>query len=108
MNETATTETTASVQNAQAADTATATASATGTAAAVTTATVTIPATQSRWKSWTMWASVAGALWVIFNAVGLPAKLGFSADTYNTILNAAGTILIALGIVNNPTSSTNL
>jgi len=66
------------------------------------------PAAQSRWRSWTLWASVAGALWVVFSALGLPAKLGFDANTYNAVLNAVGTLLVALGIVNNPTDPAKL
>lgn len=70
--------------------------------------TVTVPAVQPKWKSWTMWVSIAGAFWLILNSFGIPQKLGFTADTYNTVFNAIGIILIALGIVNNPTSTTTL
>lgn len=62
------------------------------------------PATQPRWKSWTMWLSVIGALWVIASAFGLPAKLGITDDNFKTVVNSIGTILVALGIVNNPSN----
>lgn len=60
--------------------------------------------TQNRFKSWALWVSVAGAVWIILSAFGLPQQWGITSDLWNTILNAVGTILIALGIVNNPTS----
>ena len=63
---------------------------------------------QSRWRSWPMWAGIAGAAWVLLSAVGIPQKFGLTNDTYNTVFNAAGTILILLGVVNNPTDSQHI
>jgi|GEM_PF-488241 len=80
----------------------------------VTTVTPEIPATvttaikQNRFKSWALWVSVAGAIWLIGSAFGLPAKIGISNDAFSVILNAIGTILVGFGIVNNPTDSTNI
>ena len=65
-------------------------------------------ANQSRWKSWTMWLGIFGALWVLATATGLTAKIGITSDTYNTVIGAVGTILTLLGIVNNPTDSSKL
>ena len=61
--------------------------------------------TQSRFKSWAMWSGIAGAVWLIFSAIGVPEKIGLTNESFNTILNAIGTILTLLGIVNNPTDS---
>jgi len=58
---------------------------------------------QNRFKSWALWVSVAGALWVIASAFGLTEKIGIKEETFKTILDAIGTILIGFGIVNNPT-----
>ena len=58
---------------------------------------------QPRWRSWAMWVSVAGALWTIASTLGLPEKIGITEGTFKTILDAVGVILIAFGIVNNPT-----
>lgn len=59
---------------------------------------------QPRWKSWAMWVSVAGAVWTILNAFGLPQKWGIAETTFKTVLDALGVILIAFGICNNPTT----
>lgn len=65
-------------------------------------------ATQNRFKSWALWAGIAGAVWLILSALGVPEKTGMTNDTFNTIVNAVGTILTLLGIVNNPTDSKNI
>ena len=57
---------------------------------------------QNRFKSWALWLSVAGALWVIASAFGLPQRAGLTEEKFQTVLNAIGTILIAFGICNNP------
>ena len=62
---------------------------------------------QNRFKSWALWLSVAGAVWVILSAFGLTEKLGITSETWNTVLNAVGSILIAFGVLNNPTDKTN-
>lgn len=58
---------------------------------------------QNRFRSWAMWVSVAGAVWVIASAFGLTDRLGITESTFRTVLDAAGTILTAFGILNNPT-----
>ena len=63
---------------------------------------------QNRFKSWALWVSVIGAVWVILTAFGLPQTWGISDSTFSSVLNAVGTILIAFGIVNNPTDRNNL
>ncbi len=63
--------------------------------------------TQNRFKSWALWVSVAGALWVIASAFELPERVGITESTFTKILDAVGTILIAFGICNNPTDSEN-
>lgn len=63
---------------------------------------------QSRWKSWALWVSIAGAVWTILSALGYPEKWGISESTFKTILDAVGVILIGFGIVNNPTSANTL
>lgn len=60
---------------------------------------------QNRLKSWALWLSVAGAVWVIASSFGLPEKIGLTHETWATVLDAIGSILIAFGIVNNPTDS---
>lgn len=57
-----------------------------------------------RFRSWATWVAVAGALWMLFSAFGLPQKWGLTNDTWNAVLNAIGVLLTAFGIVNNPTN----
>lgn len=62
---------------------------------------------QNRFKSWALWLSVAGAIWVILSAFGLPQKWGIEEGTFKVVLDAIGTILIGFGICNNPTDKEN-
>lgn len=55
-----------------------------------------------RLKSWATWVSVAGAVWILLSAFGLPEKWGMTEDTFNGSLNAVGALLVAFGILNNP------
>lgn len=63
---------------------------------------------QNRFRSWAMWTSVAGALWLIASAFGLTEQLGIEESTFKTVLDAVGVILTAFGIVNNPTNPEGL
>ena len=62
----------------------------------------------NRFKSWALWLSVAGALWTIANAFGLTQKIGIDEGTFKTVLDAVGVVLIAFGIVNNPTDAKHM
>ena len=62
----------------------------------------------NRFKSWALWLSVAGALWTIANAFGLTQKIGIDEGTFKTVLDAVGVVLLAFGIVNNPTDAKHL
>ena len=62
---------------------------------------------QNRFKSWALWLSVIGAVWVILSAFGLPQKWGLSEGVFKTVVDAIGTILIGFGILNNPTDKEN-
>lgn len=64
--------------------------------------------TQNRFRSWALWVSVAGALWTILSAFGVTEAIGISETTYTQVLNAVGAILIAFGIVNNPTNKSGI
>ena len=57
----------------------------------------------SRFRSWATWVAVAGAVWVLLSAFGVPEKLGITSDGWNGALNALGALLTVFGIVNNPT-----
>ena len=62
---------------------------------------------QPRWKSWAVWVSFFGALWVIAEAFGLPERWGIQESTFRTVLDAVGSILIGFGVLNNPTDRAN-
>lgn len=61
---------------------------------------------RERLKSWAVWVSVLGALGVILNATGVFELIGLDSMQFDIIVNAVGTILIAFGILNNPTNKT--
>lgn len=63
---------------------------------------------QNRFKSWALWVSIAGALWLILSTLGVTEKLGIEESTFRTVLDAVGAILTAFGIVNNPTNKEGL
>lgn len=63
---------------------------------------------QNRFKSWALWVSVAGALWTILTAFGVTEAIGITETAFTQVLDAVGAILIAFGIVNNPTDKSNL
>ena len=59
---------------------------------------------QNRFKSWALWVSVAGLLFILLTEV-----IGLQIDTgiWNKVLDAVGVVLIGFGIMNNPTSKTS-
>lgn len=62
---------------------------------------------QARWRSWAVWVSVLGAVWTILNALGITQKIGLEETTFKMVVDAVGVILIAFGILNNPTNKAN-
>ena len=62
---------------------------------------------RERLKSPAVWAAVFGALAVILNAFGVFDKLGIDSAEFDAIVNSVGSVLIAFGILNNPTDRTN-
>ena len=60
---------------------------------------------QNRFKSWAVWCSAIGAVWIILSALGLPEKWGITNETFTTILDAVGVILTGFGILNDPTNA---
>lgn len=63
---------------------------------------------QNRFKSWALWVSVFGALWTIMSAFGITEAIGLTESNFTTLLDAVGAVLIAFGIVNNPTDPAHL
>lgn len=61
---------------------------------------------KERLKSWAVWLSVLGAVGVILNATGVFEMIGIDSSAWDIIVNAVGSVLIAFGILNNPTDKT--
>ena len=62
---------------------------------------------RERLKSPAVWAAILGALTVVLNAFGLFEKAGIDSTEFDAIVNSVGSILIAFGILNNPTDPAN-
>ncbi len=62
---------------------------------------------RERLKSPAVWAAVCGAVAVILNAFGVFDHLGIDSTEFDAIINSIGSVLIAFGILNNPTDRTN-
>lgn len=56
-----------------------------------------------RLRSWATWVSVLGAVGIILRATGVLEKWGLTAEGWNAVITAAGSILVAFGILNDPT-----
>ena len=59
---------------------------------------------QSRWKSWALWTSIAA---LIVFCVKEFAGIDIS-ETVNQFLNLLLPVLVAFGVINNPTSKNTL
>ena len=60
-------------------------------------------ALKDRLRSKVLWASLVGALMDLFTALGLWDKIGVTSVRVQAVIAAIGTILVAFGILNNPT-----
>ena len=62
---------------------------------------------QNRFKSVALWASVVGAIWTILSAFGVTEEFGITNEAWNSVFNGIGGLLVAFGILNNPTDSSH-
>lgn len=58
---------------------------------------------KERLKSWPVWLAVLGAVGIIGNSLGLFEKIGIDFSEWDIIVNAIGGVLVAFGVLNNPT-----
>jgi len=58
---------------------------------------------KGRLHSKVLWAAIAGLVVAVFSAFGLWDKLGITSEAFNGIMTAAGAVLAAFGVFNNPT-----
>jgi uncharacterized membrane protein len=63
--------------------------------------------TQSRWRSPVVWMSIAALLAFILKSFGVFSSFGFTEDTFKEFFGLLCGVLIAFGILNNPTDKQN-
>lgn len=63
---------------------------------------------QNRLKSWALWVSLFGALWIILSTFGVTEVLGVDQSGWKQVFDAIGSILVIFGVVNNPTKKDTL
>lgn len=61
-------------------------------------------AMKGRLRSWALWVSVLGALGIILDNLGVFDRLGLDGERWTVLVNAVGGILVAFGILNDPTN----
>jgi len=67
--------------------------------------TLKVVATQSRWKSSILWASIIAQVLVILQLTGAFAKIGLDAGFIGNVVAAVLQLLVTVGVLNNPTSA---
>jgi uncharacterized membrane protein len=67
-----------------------------------------VTTTQSRWKSYVMWAAVVSQIVVIVGLVGGWDAIGITSDTFQGVATAILEMLTLFGIINSPTNKTSL
>ncbi len=60
---------------------------------------------QSRWKSKVVWASILATALTLLGNLGLYEALGIEKEPLQHIIDAALTMLVAFGVLNNPTDA---
>ncbi len=63
---------------------------------------------QNRFKSKVVWLTIISLVILLGSNYGLWDKIGMTSETFQTAANLVLSVLVALGIVNNPTDSENL
>ena len=62
---------------------------------------------QSRWSSRAAWAALLGLLGVILGNYGLYDSLGITNQTWQILVDGLLGVLVAIGVLNNPTDPNN-
>jgi uncharacterized membrane protein len=63
--------------------------------------------TQSRWKSYVLWAAIVAQVIVIADVVGLWSLVGIEKSVFSTVVAAVLQMLVIVGVINNPTDKEN-
>ena len=64
--------------------------------------------TQSRWSSKIVWTTMIALVVLIGGNYGLWDYIGMTSEVFQQAANLVLTVLVAVGIVNNPTTSASL
>jgi uncharacterized membrane protein len=67
-----------------------------------------VTTTQSRWKSYVMWAAVISQIVAIVGLVGGWDAIGITSDIFQGVATAILEMLTLFGVINNPTNKTSL
>lgn len=60
---------------------------------------------QNRWKSKVTWAGIAATLLIFFGQVGLYEAVGVTQEWAQTVIDLVLSLLVAFGVLNNPTDA---
>ena len=61
--------------------------------------------TQSRWKSKVVWASILATILTLLGNLGLYEAVGITQAPLQHVVDAVLALLVAFGVLNNPTDS---
>jgi uncharacterized membrane protein len=64
--------------------------------------------TQSRWKSYVLWAALVAQVVIIADATGFWNLIGVDKSVALTVVESVLGILVLFGVINNPTNKTGL
>ena len=64
--------------------------------------------TQNRWKSKVVWTTIIALVILLGGNYGLWDAIGMTSDTFQDAAELILSVLVAVGIINNPTDSENL
>ena len=59
--------------------------------------------TQSRWKSKVVWASIFATILTLLGNLGLYEAIGITQEPFQHVIDAVLALLVAFGVLNNPT-----
>lgn len=62
---------------------------------------------QNRWKSKVTWAGLTATLLILFGQLGLYDTLGITQEWLHTVVDLVLSLLVAFGVLNNPTDKEN-
>ena len=60
---------------------------------------------QNRWKSKVVWASILATILTLFGNLGLYETLGITQEPIQQSIDAVLALLVAFGVLNNPTDA---